>query len=137
MHVVINSCRLKGDQKFLGSGLGQKWVWPVWWQDSKIDRIWRMNRWNDWYCAYWYSFLKNKSRSKMFWVDMVKMGVASLIIGTLKLTVSQKWTDRINWFFACWYKFRKSKCRFNDFWVGVVKNGHGLLVHETLKCATS
>ena len=25
---------------------GQKWVWPVWWPDSKIDCIWRMNRWN-------------------------------------------------------------------------------------------
>ena len=23
LHAVINSCRLKGDQKFLGSGLGQ------------------------------------------------------------------------------------------------------------------
>ena len=30
---------------FLG-GHGQKWVWPVWLRDSKIDCISRMNRWN-------------------------------------------------------------------------------------------
>ena len=35
--------------------------------------------------------------------------------GTLKLTVSQKWTDEINWFFACWYKFSKTKSWFDDF----------------------
>ena len=29
--------------------------------------------------------------------------------GTLKLTVSEEWTDAINWFFACYYRFTKNK----------------------------
>ena len=24
---------------------------------------------------------------------------------TLKLTISEEWTDGINWFFECWYRF--------------------------------
>ena len=39
---------------------------------------------------------------------------------TLKLTVSQKWTDGINWFFGSWYKLKKAKSWLNDF-----KGGHG------------
>ena len=31
---------------FLG-GHGQKWVWPVWSRDPKIDYIPRMNRWDE------------------------------------------------------------------------------------------
>ena len=68
---------------------------------------------------------------------MVKNGCGQSCHRTLKLTVSQKWTDGINWFFVCWHKFRKTKSWFNDFCVGLVKNGCGLLVHETLKYAVS
>ena len=68
---------------------------------------------------------------------MVTNGCDQSVHRTLKLTVSQKWTDGINKFFACWYKFRKAKSWFNDFWMGMVKNGHGPLVHETLKSAVS
>ena len=38
LHVNTNSLKLKVDQKILG-GHGQKWVWLVWSQDSKIDCI--------------------------------------------------------------------------------------------------
>ena len=41
-----NSYKLKVDQTFL-VGYDQKWVWPVWLQDSKIGCISRMNRKND------------------------------------------------------------------------------------------
>ena len=41
--IYTNSRKLKVDQNFLG-GPGQKWVWPVWSQDSKIDCTSRMNR---------------------------------------------------------------------------------------------
>ena len=52
-----------------------KWVWPVWWEGSKTDSIWRMNRWNNWFFACWYIFIKTKSWAKMFWVGMVKRWV--------------------------------------------------------------
>ena len=42
-----NSCKLTGDWKFFG-GNGQKWVWPVWWWDSKTD------------------YLKNEQMEKLF-----------------------------------------------------------------------
>ena len=38
LHVDTNSLKLKVDQNFL-DGHGQKWMWPVWSQDSKIDCI--------------------------------------------------------------------------------------------------
>ena len=44
LSVDKNSQRLKVDQKFVGWSWS-KWVWPVWFLDSKIDCIWRMNRW--------------------------------------------------------------------------------------------
>ena len=34
--------------------------------------------------------------------------------GTLKLAVSEEWTDGINWFFVCWYRF-----------ISVFSGGHG------------
>ena len=42
LHVDTNSHKLKVDQKNLG-GHGEKWVWPVWLWDSKIDCISKMN----------------------------------------------------------------------------------------------
>ena len=64
---------------------------------------------------------KLKADQKFIGWTWLKMGVASLVSGhkTVKLTLSQKWTDEINWFFACWYKFRKTKSEFNDFLGGI------------------
>ena len=45
---------LKADQNFLG-GFGQKWVWPVWSQESK------MNRWNKVFFSCRYKFRKAKN----------------------------------------------------------------------------
>ena len=138
LHAGTNSCKLKGDLKFLGCAwskigcgqygdrtlklivaaewtdeinwifacwyrftkieslskvffgeFGQKWVWPVCWQDSKIGYISKMNRWN-------------------------------------KLTFLHAATNS-----------RKLKLDSMAFWVGVVKNDHDLSVHETLKSAVS
>ena len=38
MHLDIDLQKLNADQKFI-FGNGQKWVWPVWAQESKIDCI--------------------------------------------------------------------------------------------------
>ena len=45
MHVDTDSQKLKTGQKFIGRH-GQKWMWPVWSRDFKIDFISKMNRWN-------------------------------------------------------------------------------------------
>ena len=66
-------------------------------------------------------------------MDLVKNGCGQSGHGTLKLTVSQKWTG----FLHDGTNFKKVKNEFNDFLVGMVKNDHGLLVHETLKFAAS
>ena len=63
---------------------------------------------------------------------MIKNGRGQSGHRTLKLTVSQKWTDGVNWFFAFWYKFRKAESWLNDFWLGI-KNWHGLLVRVTFR----
>ena len=97
----------------------------LWWQDSKIDYIWRMKWWNKRFFACWCMITKIKSWSKFFGWAFAKNGCGQSGHGTLKLTVSRKWTDEIKWFFSWWYRFRKAKSWFNDFWVGVVRNGHG------------
>ena len=38
LYVDADLKQLKADQKLLG-GHGQKWVWPVWSWDSKIDKV--------------------------------------------------------------------------------------------------
>ena len=43
-HVDINSQKLKVDCNFF-VGHDQKWVWPIWSLDSKIDCISSMNAW--------------------------------------------------------------------------------------------
>ena len=45
LHVDIDIQKLKVDQKSFGwaCGHGQKWVWPVWSWDSKIDCISEIN----------------------------------------------------------------------------------------------
>ena len=45
LHAGTNLCKLKHDWKFL-DGYVQKLVWPVWPEDSKIDCISEMSRWN-------------------------------------------------------------------------------------------
>ena len=53
---------------------------------------------------------KLKGDWNYFVVDIVKMCVGSVCAdGTLKLTVSEEWTDAINWLFACYYRFTKNK----------------------------
>ena len=44
---------------------------------------------------------------------------------TLKLTISQEWTDGINRFFTCWYKFMQIKRWLKIFGEGLVKSGCG------------
>ena len=46
LHVETNLHKLKLIKIFFGV-CGQKWVWPVWSQDSKIGCISRMNWWNE------------------------------------------------------------------------------------------
>ena len=82
LHVGTISHKLKDDWKFLG------WAWsemgvPVWWWDSKIDCIWRMNRWN-----IWTDFLlvdtwsqKLKADQIFYVIALWKMSVASLVTG--------------------------------------------------------
>ena len=43
MHVNTDLQKLEAGQKILG-GHCQKWVWPVWSQESKIGCISKMNR---------------------------------------------------------------------------------------------
>ena len=57
----------------------------------------------------WHKFTQIKKWLKIFRVSMVKNGCGQHGDATLKLTVSQKWTDGIKWFFACWYRFTKIK----------------------------
>ena len=38
-----------------------------------------------------------------FWGDLGKNGSSQFVDGTLKLTVSEEWTDERNWFCAYWY----------------------------------
>ena len=79
---------------------------------------------------------KLKVGQKFFGVSMVKNGCGQSGHKTLKLTVSQKWTDGIKWVFACWSRFSWFKL-IQWFFGGHGLNGHGLLVHETLKSAVS
>ena len=61
LHVNTNSHNLKVDQKcFMVHG--QKWVWPVWSVDSKIDCISQMNSCNKLIFSYCYKFRKAKSQ---------------------------------------------------------------------------
>ena len=46
--------------------------------------------------ACWYNFMK--INLKVLGVGMVKNGCGQSCNGTLKLTVSEEWTDEINWF---------------------------------------
>ena len=67
--------------KIFGGEHVQKWLWPNWWQDSKLTVS---GEWTDginWFFACWYKFTKIKAWSKKFWVGMVENGCASLVMG--------------------------------------------------------
>ena len=61
----------------------------------------------------------------MFGVRKVKNGCGQSSGETLKLTVSEEWTDGVNWFLTCWCRFAKIKSWSKNFLVGMVKNGSG------------
>ena len=67
---------------------------------------------------------------EIFGVGMVKNGYGQSGDGTLKLTVSEEWTDRINWFLLVDKDSKKLKVDQIFFWVGMVKNGCGQSGHE-------
>ena len=119
MHADTNLCKLKGDWKFQGLAWSKVGV------ASHVTHLnwlyFKMNRWNKLIFACWFRFTKIKSWSNIYWVGMVKNVCGQSGCETIKLTVSQDGTDRVNWFFACWYKFRKAKSWFNHFWVCLVK----------------
>ena len=57
--------------------------------------------------------------------------------GTLKLTLSEEWTNGINWFLACSCRFITVKSWSKIYWVGMVKNGCGQSGLGTLKLTVS
>ena len=59
--------KLRLIKTFLGEH-SQKWVWPVWSWDSKIDCISRMNKWNELIFACWCKFSKAKSYFNDLWL---------------------------------------------------------------------
>ena len=78
---------------------------------------------------------KLKADQKDFGWAFVKNSCGQAGHGTLKLMVSQKWTDRIKWFFHAGTNLGKLKV--DSELVGMLKNGHVFLFHETLKSTVS
>ena len=134
LHFDTNSQKSKFGQFFFVRH-GKKWVWPIWSLDSKLECISRINRWYDLiFCMQTQIHTNWKVIGNFGGVMMVKNGCGQSGDRTLKLTVSEKWTDGINWFFAWWYRFTKIKSRSKVFSVGMVKNryeqsGYGTLKH--------
>ena len=91
----------------------------------KVYCISRIN----WFLACWHKFMQIKSRLKILGVGLIKNGCGQSCDGTLKLTLSEEWTNWVNWFFACWYK-SWSKI----YWVGMVKNVCGQSGHSKIDC---
>ena len=89
LHVDKNSPKLKVDWKFL-IGHGQKWVWPIWSQNFKIDGISRMNR--------FLQAVRNLRKLKVDWIFFglawSKMCVPSLVTRLLNWQF-KNWTDKI------------------------------------------
>ena len=116
----------------------QKWIWPIWSLDSKIEcylKNGQMKLTNFFHVGT--NLYKLKSCLKIFGVGMVKNGCGQSGDGSLKLTVSEEWTDGINWFVLCWYKFIQIKSCLKIFWLCMVKNECGQSGHETLKFTVS
>ena len=82
-------------------------------------------------------FTKIKSWLRIFWLVMVKNRCGQFSLWTLKLNLSEDWTDGINCFFVGWYRFTKIKNWSNVFWVGMVKNDCGQSGHGTQKLTVS
>ena len=74
---------------------------------------------------------------KILGVSMVKNGGGQSCDGTLKLTLSEEWTNEMNWFLACWYKFITVKRWPKIYWMGMFKNRCGQCGHGTLKLTVS
>ena len=68
-------------------------IWPIWLLDSKIELTNGINL----FFAYWYSFMK--INLEVLGVGMVKNECGQSCYQTLKLTVSEEWTDGIKRFF--------------------------------------
>ena len=101
-------------------------IWPIRSLDTKIELTSGINL----FFPCWYNFIK--INLKVLLIGMVKTGCGQSCDGTLKLTVSEEWTDGMNWFLACLYRFTKIKSRSKFFLVDIVKNvcdqsGHGSL----------
>ena len=87
--------------------------------------------------ACWYKVTRIKSWSKIFWLGMVKSECDQSSLLTLKMTVSEELTDRMNWFFACWFKLMQIKRWLKFLGVGMIKNGCGQSGDRTLKSTAS
>ena len=96
-----------------------------------------MNRWNWLILACWHKFTQLKRWLKILGLSFVKNGCGQSGDGTLKLTLSEKWTDGINWFFACSYRSTKIKSWSKIFCVGIIKNRCDQSDHQTLKLTVS
>ena len=69
-------------------------------------------------------------------VGVVKNGCGQSCDETLKLTLSEEWTNGINWFLACSCRFTTVKSWSKIYWVGIVKNGCAQSGHGTLNNIT-
>ena len=106
-------------------------IWPIRLLDFKIELTNVINL----FFACWHNFMK--INLKVLGACMVKNGCGQSCDGTLKLTVSEEWTDEINWFFACCYRFITVKIWSKVCWMGIVKNGCGQSGRGTLKLDVS
>ena len=107
-------------------------MWPVCWQDSNIDSIWTIDRWNRLFFRMFIQIHKDKSWSNILCVGMIKNGWGILkFMGLYNwLYLKKKTLNKL--IFCMLVNSRKLKV---DFCVGMVKNSNGLLVQETLKPA--
>ena len=114
-----------------------KCFWSIRLQDFVIDYISKTKWWKSLMFCMLIQINRNLKLIKNIGVGVVKNGCGHSSLRTLKLPVSQKWSNGINWFLVCLQKFRKAKNYFNNFWMLVIKNGHGLVDLEFLKYAVS
>ena len=70
---------------------------------------------------------------KFFWTDMMRKWCSQSGLWTLKLTLSQEWTNRFNCFLTFWYKFTQIKRWLKMFGVGMVKKKCGQPDDRNLK----
>ena len=80
---------------------------------------------------------KLKVDQTFFWLCMARNGCGKSGLWTLKLIVSQEWTNGINWFFSCWYHFTQTKRWSKIFRVSMFKNECGQSGDRTLKLTVS